>query len=237
MPSLKAEIATMQNAYLVAENKLKNSITQKQRGTENHRNVIRAIFRNSCAYLRQLVAAGLLPATFSIGHNGTNYVFRAYTDGHAPIMTKQKEPKGKAEKQPLTQAQKEQKRALKALKQSYEWCRAEMDASLKAASVTDRSYRGFVQYSRDLDSDYLEIRQELGILPKNLQLAVEKALHFVCFHGEGDSIRCTAVETQAELDRCLELNKQFIAKHRHMSEEDQAMRAKFEEEFSGGFKV
>jgi hypothetical protein len=237
LTSLKAEIAAMQGAYLIAEAKLKDSITRKQRGTENHRDAIRAIFKNNCDYLRQLVCAGLLPPQFSIGHKASGYRFIAHiTGGNVPMMT-HKEPKAKAEKQPLTESQREEKRALKTLKQSYEWCRKEMDESLKNANPHDRSYRLFVQYSRDLDADYLAIRQELAILPKNLALAESKGLHFVCVHGENDSLYCTLVDTQEELEHCYALNKAFIAKRACMSAEDEALRAKFDAEFNDGFKI
>src|SRR5437762_1176291 len=78
MPSLKKEIAAMQRTYLSAEAKMKGGIVQRQRGTEVHRNMVRAVFKNSCAYLRQLVTAGLLPPHFSIGEKGNNFRFIAY---------------------------------------------------------------------------------------------------------------------------------------------------------------
>src|SRR3989442_16016265 len=114
MPSLKAEIKAMQTTYLSAESKMKGGIVQRQRGTEVHRNAVRAVFKNSCAYLRQLVAAGLLPPHFSIGQKGVGYYYVAYIGDGAPIgRAATKRPK--AEKRPLTESEREQKVALKGL--------------------------------------------------------------------------------------------------------------------------
>lgn len=117
------------------------------------------------------------------------------------------------------------------LRRYYETCRTALARSTKKCTEGTAVMLAHIKAAWDLEKEYLEAMQGLGVLPKNLGNLTKTEYIFKAHVSKGGGVNTTVVAGKEDL-KTIEAKEVKYLEAAHESPEDQAIRAQFDEEFA-----
>ncbi len=117
------------------------------------------------------------------------------------------------------------------LRRYYETCRTALARSTKKCTEGTAVMLAHIKAAWDLEKEYLEAMQGLGVLPKNLGNLTKTEYIFKAHVSKGGGVNTTVVKDNKDL-KTIEAREVKYLEAAHETPEDAAIRAQFDEEFS-----
>jgi hypothetical protein len=106
--------------------------------------------------------------------------------------------------------------------------------SMKQCSVGTNSYLAHVKALDKQLLEYAEFRREIGVLPKNVHAETATQFVFKAHVSKGGNVSTVPVSTPAQMQELERAEAREVKRGYADSPEDEAVRAAFDEQFSGG---